>query len=158
MKNKLKFIATLMLASVVVLSLNSCKKKDEAAEVVPLGKATISGKLTANLDYTISGEENVAGVTVLVRINTYDLVTSPNEDANYPDKIYSAVTDANGNYSIDIEVGSQEVYARVVFPDFTFNAITGGDPATERTVYYGGSNYHDLYQGGSTVSDYNYND
>ena len=155
MKNQLKSIATLILASVLVMSLNGCKKKKEEAEVVPLGKATISGRLTADLDYNNAVNEPVSGVVVNVKINTYDLVTNPDWDVTYPDKVYTTTTDANGNYSIDIEVGAHEVEARVIFTDFTYDVVqvTPATPATQRTVFQGWSQSVDIYQNGVIVID-----
>lgn len=158
MKNQLKSIATLVLASVLVVSLNGCKKKKEEAEVVPLGKATIKGRLMADLDYNNAVNEPVSGVVVNVKINTYDLVTNPDWSVNYPDKVYTATTDANGDYSIDIEVGAHEVEARVIFTDFTYDVVqvTPSTPATQREMFEGSSYSYDIYQNGVFVVDYTY--
>jgi len=179
MKKRLQTLANLTLVVLILATVNGCKKKEDDEVLNPkpaLGTATIKGKLTGDINYTVAGNENLAGVTVLVTVYTEDLVVNPDYRylaydygtyestyQNFPSKTYTAVTDANGEYTITIEVGDRGAYVDVTPQDKAFDVITGGDPATERKVFY----FYDydyystdvtIFKGSVEVRDYDYCD
>jgi hypothetical protein len=92
--------------------LTSCKK-EEVLDSNQLGEATINGNLFAHIDETNDVDangnyiqnltpENLEGVAVTVTINTMSWDQSPDVNYDYPEKTYSTVTDADGNYTLTI--------------------------------------------------------
>jgi hypothetical protein len=92
------------------IALTSCNK-DEVLDSNQLGEAVIKGNIYANLDETNdvnsaglfalgSNPESVEGLTVSVTIDTKDWDQSPDVNYNYPEKTYTAITDANGDYTL----------------------------------------------------------
>ena len=156
MKKVQKTLSVLLLAAVTLVSLNSCKKDDNVAPA--LGSATISGRLTANLDLnSTTGPANVSGVAVLVTVLSSDQVTNTS-GITYATKVYTATSDANGLYSVNVEVGDKAVNATVKPNDFVYNQvqITGSTPSTVRTKYSVSSQNTVLYKGSNIVLDFAY--
>lgn len=94
------------------IAITSCKK-DEALDSNQLGEAVITGNIYANLDETNdvnaaglfslgSNPESVEGITVSVTVDTEDWDQSPDYNYDYPEKTYTAVTNADGDYTLTI--------------------------------------------------------
>ena len=164
MKKRLQTLANLTLVAVLLVSLEGCKKKDEVLNPKPaMGTATIKGKVTGDINYNTAGDENLEGVTVIATVDREDEVVNPDNDYNYGTRVYSTVTDANGEYTLTIEVGDNRVDAYVRAQDKAFDVVqvTPSTPATVREVFAFGSGCcygetHRLYKGSAKVSDFNW--
>jgi hypothetical protein len=94
--------------------------------------ATFQGRLTMQSDLTDRNREPAVGVTVKAK----------NSDLNYTGQMFTAVTDADGKYSIAIPVSSNGDDIQMFFPEFTINqtvAVTKPDKSIgiiTRSVLY----------------------
>jgi|SRR5690554_1501221 len=112
------FLAT---ATVLALAFTSCKKYEASAplNISSLPTVTIEGKLLAELDETQNGFETVpAGVKVMVSVAMDEY--NPNNSTNDYHNI-TAMTDANGNFSIKVPVTASGVDAYLSFGKFKHN-------------------------------------
>lgn len=136
---KAQFVAAL---SIAAISLVGCKKEDPAS--TELGSATISGRLTADLDLSNDllpdggfspglVKEGISGVTVYVTVDTEDWDLNPDNSYSYPEKVFTTTTDANGNYSLSIPCNTKEMYVNVEFATVVRNQ-TQYDPTTSETL------------------------
>lgn len=121
MKKQFLKLTMALVALPVLFSLTSCDKDSDAKNTTPateLGKATITGKITGNLDLTNSvANEGIAGVTVTVWINTQDLINNQTSSWNYDGyRTYTAVTDNDGVYTVTVDAGSKPVEIRTLYP------------------------------------------
>jgi hypothetical protein len=119
-----------------------------------ISKVTLSGRLRAELNNTVTGLENAPdGLKIVVAISTSNFVVSQ-ANTSYVTKYYEATSSA-GTYTVEVEVGPYGNNAVVNFPGFradvivnnTTNVSTLFSPAT-RTV--------SLVKGQSAFADYNY--
>lgn len=142
----------LILSFVATLALTSCDN-DNSVNPQPLGKATITGTVYADFDYTDNDTEKtwnvVASKKMIVAI--YD---------NYTEKVrYTEImTDANGNYSFELEVGNRAL--EVTFKLVDFRADVKYDDGTQNQIFrgnyfYGGA---EVEKGGEYIRDIYYND
>ncbi len=77
----------------------------------PTKMATFQGRLTMQSDLTNRKREPAAGVTV----------KASNGNLNYTGQLFTAVTDADGKYSIAVPVSSNGDNITLFYPDFTAN-------------------------------------
>jgi hypothetical protein len=133
MKNHLKKVTLLIAAPLIMLS--SCSDDEtKNTATVELGSATITGRVTADviLNNGIK-KDGLPGYTVSATINTQDLVTSPS--GNYPSKTFTTITDANGNYTLNIDANIKPVSVTLSYsPDFYASQTTENN--TNRRVRY----------------------
>ncbi len=120
----------------------SCsKKKDNTDQLATLGSATISGKATARLADT-AGAATVqfapAGTVINAWIDTKDLVVTDNGAMNYARRYYTTTTDANGNYSLKIDVSKYKSASVTLVPvDFEYDVVVkvAGKVQKSRSVF-----------------------
>lgn len=109
---KLLAIATLISSAMLI----SCDN-DNSVNPQPLGKATITGTVYADFDYTNNSPnttyDKVANkkLTVLVWDDNY-------YGSNGGYKVIESTTDSNGNYSIEIPVANRELEVTIKVVDF----------------------------------------
>lgn len=133
---KKQLIKAMLLLSAPLMVLQSCKDEEETKNTatVELGSATIRGRVTADAILNNGVErDGLAGYTITLTINTDQLVNNGNNGSL--NKAYSAITDANGNYSVSIPVNAKPV--TVTFShtaDFIGNQVT--ENKTTRRVRY----------------------
>lgn len=122
MKKQL-FKISMLLALPVLLLTQSCKKDSEEnkSTSVAMGTATITGRITADMILNNGTKEGVAGIKVTGRINTADLITTGNVATAGLTRTYEATTDANGNYTLTVDVNSKPVGVTLDIPA-SFNA------------------------------------
>ncbi len=135
MKNRVLTYAAIAFATVIVLNW-SCKKPEIIETEDPgvsLTTATIKGFLKANLDETDDSNSNgafmitydpIVGATVTAIVNTEDWYANPNFNFAYPQKTYTATSDAQGMFTLNPEIGevqplSVTIYYSEVNADFT---------------------------------------
>ena len=68
---------------------------------------------------------------------SYCWVVNPDNSITYPKKVYSGVTDANGLYSITVEVGDRQLDLEVTPQRFAYDVVQviPAVPATARTFF-----------------------
>lgn len=96
-----------------LLSFQSCKKEGNTATST-LGQATITGRITGDIDLTSGKKDGLSGVKVIARINFSDLSTS---SAPSGVKVYEATTNADGYYTLKVDAGSKVVNAMLELPN-----------------------------------------
>jgi hypothetical protein len=124
MKKQFLKLTLALVALPVLFSLTSCDKDSDTKNTTPateLGKATIKGNIAGDLDLTNGTlTEAIEGVTVTLVINTQDLVSNYTTwhwgGINNSYRTYTATTDAQGNYTAEVEVGSKAVSIQVYTP------------------------------------------
>lgn len=118
-----KILFVLSFAGAALLS--SCDNEN-SENPQPTGTATISGTVYAEFDYTNDDPETVANKKMIVAVWS-----------DYSDsyRITETSTDANGNYSIDIKVGSQPLEVELTLVDFKQTVKYDVDYTEEETFY-----------------------
>jgi len=133
------------------IAITSCEK--EVLDSNQLGEAVITGNIYANLDETNdvnsaglfslgSNPESVKGITVSVTIDTRIWDQSPDNNYDYPEKTYTATTDANGNYTLTIPATDKPSNVNLKFGNLYTTQkkyTTDGSDLTE-DVKVGGNN------------------
>jgi hypothetical protein len=141
---KKQFIKMVVLLALPLIVLQSCSKEDEESKntsTVNMGSATITGRLTADLILNNGEIEGLSGVTITASIPSNDLVTN-NTAPISGNRVFTAVTDANGFYTLNIDVNNKPVNVTLNIPgsvlanqtkengsivrvNFTTNAVSG---------------------------------
>ncbi len=162
---------SLIILGIAFLGLSSCKKESEIVEDT-LGTATISGKLTADLDLNndrnaagayVKGlnPEAVEGITVSVTINTRNWDQTPDPSYTYEQRVYTATTDVNGDYSLSIPAGEKAFGVAVTYSSFTYHQVQYGSSGggSTRAVPFSASNRSaTLFAGSSSTLDVEYSE
>jgi len=157
--------------SLGLMSLMACQKE---SEIVPdeLGTATISGKLTADLDLSndvnaggafVRGlnPEAVEGITVSVTVDTRNWDQTPDLNYNYERRTYTATTDANGEYTLEIPAGERAFNASLSFASFNFDQVqfaANGNGGTRNVQYSVGNRNVSIFAGASESITTKYNE
>lgn len=101
----------------------------------------------------------MAGVVVTIKVNKGGATgLYPNSTANGAD-VYSAVTDANGNYAISVKSNATGVSALITIDGFTGTQDTIINGVTKTGLYatYAGTSVtRNLFMGANTTFDHNY--
>src|SRR5690606_12497609 len=145
-----KFLVILSLAGATLLT--SCDNEN-TVNPQPLGTATITGTVFADFDYTDNEDgktwNKVANKKVLVAIYNYYTDTYRYTETS---------TDANGNYSIEIKLGNQELEVDLWLVDFKQTLKFSADEQEEE-IFYGDyfSTGADIVKGGEYILDMYYN-
>lgn len=112
--------------AVAGIAFTSCKKDEIVSE--ELGTATINGTIRADIDQTNDmndqgvyeayySPEGVEGMTVKVEINSADLVQNPEAGYDYDKKVYTATTNASGDFTLELPATDEGFTATIVFED-----------------------------------------
>lgn len=135
MKKQLLKITLLLAASVTLLQSCSDDESKNTA-TVNMGSATITGRVTADVILNNGvKKDGLAGFTVTATISTQDLVTVPS--GTYPNKTYTAVTDANGNYTLSVEANVKPVNVTINYPNEFYGAQITESNTSRRVRYFG---------------------
>lgn len=105
----------MIMALPFLFTIQSCKKDNESTSTATLGSATITGRVTGDLDLLNGKIDPVAGIKVIAKINMSDLVAVGSAPTNSV-KIYEATTDADGNYTIKLDAGIKMLNVTLSFP------------------------------------------
>jgi phosphatidate phosphatase APP1 len=102
---------TMVLVLPLMLINQSCKKESEDTKStnVTMGSATITGRITGDIILNNGLKEGIAGIKITGRINTADLITTGSVATAGLTRTYEATTDANGNYTLTVDVNSKPV-------------------------------------------------
>jgi len=129
-------------------------QNDNSENPQPLGKATVSGTVFANFDYTNDTNgttwDVVANKKVIVSI--YDEYTETN-------RYTETTTDGSGNYTFEIEIGNRSLEVHVELVDFKSDVKQDG--GTESEIFYGddfSATIYSVEKGGEYIRDLYYND
>jgi len=154
----------------------ACKKEEQTPREA--GSATVKGVMEVNSNtandtlsdgtYDMKMETVPAGTKVTFIINGSNLDPNPDPTYNYKDQLYSAKTNGNGAYSVDLPAYETPIDAEVQFDDFETDVISfgtdpgdttaTGQPATveTRTTFSRPSAFVTIYDGAVVVRDYQY--
>ncbi len=155
---------SLLAIGLTALLFGACKKEEieEFLATDMTGTSVISGKITNDIrsQNAGSGYQTImvpsAGIVVQARVWNDDLYpNSPNAQGS---EVYSATTDANGNYSISVKTNGDGVQAYITIANRvgTFDTIVNGVTKTGPTVNFYGTNTNVWVYKGSPAT-YNYN-
>lgn len=148
----------IMVIAVLVAALTSCQN-DNSVNPRPLdqlvGSATITGRVTAELNENAPGLENVpAGLTIVAAINTESFVLNRTPDITYVKKYYYATTNAAGEYTLNVEAGPYGSDVDIFFPVFRTDVI--GSTGTYSKVFNGTELSVAVKKGRNDIHDYDY--
>lgn len=160
---KINLFSILALAGIFA-TVTSCNK-DEQKEPLTPETASVSGRLTANLDETdfqLQAVPEGTGVTFI--IDGADLDRNPQPGYNYEDVVVRGTTNSNGEYSVSLPTAKNTINATVVFDEFDFDAtvLTTNDDGfqeavVERRTFTRANASVSITEGQVLVKDYNYN-
>ncbi len=158
-----------LLALSITLALFSCKKEETTSDFAATdvtGTSVVKGNVNKNVitpngagGWINTNRVNMAGVVVTVKVNKGGaLGLYPNSTANGAD-VYSATTDANGNYAISVKSNATGVQALITIDGFTGTQDTIINNVTKTGLYatYAGTSVtRNLFMGTNTTFDHNY--
>lgn len=101
--------------AIAAIAMTSCKKDEPVSS--ELRDATISGNVWADMDQTDNDVEGVEGMTVKVEVNTMSWDQQPDPAYTYDKRVYTAVTDANGDYTLTIPATEDGYNITIQFED-----------------------------------------
>ncbi len=160
MKLKL-FVAGLVLATAVT----SCSKEDvtNPSDDATLSTATVIGNIKANYDLRNDIAsltlEAVAGVTVVATMDGADQVYNADPNYEYPTISYTTTTDANGEFSISVDLLDKGTTVSFDFSDIYLDKIdtTGTDVGVQFSKVGGNLNVN-LVPGQTLIEEVYFND
>lgn len=119
---------TFILAAAFIAALGACKKtENNSGQSATLGKATISGTVAALLVDTVGASNSqVAPANTVIHawIDTKDFVVNPANSITYAQKYYTTKVDANGKYTLTVDVSQyQEATVHIVPQSFIYDQV-----------------------------------
>jgi hypothetical protein len=158
-----------LLALSITLALFSCKKKETTSDFSATdvtGTSVVKGNVNKNVitpngsgGWINTNRVNMAGIVVTVKVNKGGSQgLYPNSSANGAD-VYSATTDANGNYAISVKSNATGVSALITIDGFTGTQDTIINNVTKTGLYatYAGTSVtRNLFMGQNTTFDHNF--
>ena len=158
---KPKFYLSFFLVAIIFVGF-SCNKDEIAPETTrTVPKATIKGKVWADLDVSSNGpglEAAPSGLKIIAQIWAPDLAEGiegvPETYINY-----ETTTNGSGEYTIEVDATTAGLTVTLVSDDFTYDQVQGTDPQTppQRTIYW--ADYYQIFaiSGGTLIQDIVYN-
>ncbi len=148
---------------VLAITLASCSKEEEQTPLAA-GTASVTGRLTANLDETDFQIQSVPeGTGITFVISGADLDRFPQPNYNYEDVVVRGTANADGRYSVTLPATKNAITAQVIFDDFEFDAtiLTTNDEGfqtavVERRTFTRPSTSVSIVEGQVLVKDYAY--
>jgi hypothetical protein len=136
----------LFFALAIIVALTSCKKED-VVEFTPTdvtGTTVVSGTLTKNVLISVNGAWSATGkipvenVTVTIKVNRNQLY--PGSNAKGAD-IYTAKTNAQGFYTVNVKTNATGVQATISVPAFvsTLDTLLNGVVRTGKPANFPGT-------------------
>lgn len=166
---KTNILTTAAVLSSMALIVSCSKSKDtNTDQTASLTKATITGRITAKTVDTLGAaamQYAPAGTIIQAWVDTKDYVLG-HTDTNtvYAKKYFTATSDANGYYTLDIMVSPYNPAEVHFVPSyFEYNVLkknTMVTPATlytDRHVFYGSSSTQTVHAGQKLINDINFN-
>lgn len=112
--------------AIAAIAMTSCKKDEPVSS--ELRDAVINGNVWADMDQTDNDVEGVEGMTVKVEVNTSSWDQQPDPSYTYAKKVYTAVTDANGDYTLTIPATEDGYNVTLQFEDkYTIRTTASGN-------------------------------
>jgi hypothetical protein len=146
-------------ALALFVTLSSCEKDDEYTPEA-MTKATIKGRVEANLNTTNTGDEFApTGTKIIAVINAADLSNDPVPGYNYKDMTFETTVDANGNYEFKIYANTKNVNVTIMAEDFIYDQVIpeGTGTTTQRKVFVAGNQFTTVIKNTTKVVDLFYN-
>ncbi|MBL7922520.1 MAG: hypothetical protein JNJ40_19540 [Bacteroidia bacterium] len=160
---------SLLALSIITLALFSCKKDKETSDFTATdvtGISVVKGNVNKNVvtpngngGWINTSRVNMSGIVVTIKVNKGGSQgLYPNSTANGAD-VYSATTDANGNYAISVKSNATGVSALITIDGFTGTQDTIINGVTKTGLYatYAGTSVtRNLFMGQNTTFDHNF--
>lgn len=158
-----------LIALSITLALFSCKKKESNSDFTATdvtGTSIVKGNVNKNVitpngngGWINTNRINMAGVVVTIKVNKGGASgLYPNSTANGAD-VYSATTDANGNYAVSVKSNATGVSALITIDGFTGTQDTIINNVTKTglyATYFGTSTTRTLFMGQNSTFDHNF--
>jgi len=143
MTPKTTLLKTIVFLSSISLMYSCAKNKNtNTDQLASMSKATITGRISAKLVDTVGAaatQYTTGGQVITAWVDTKDyVIASGPADTNavYAKKYFTATSDANGYYSLSIDVSSYKAATvHIVASDFEYNVLMkkAGTPPTYYT-------------------------
>ena len=159
-----KFITIITACAVMV----ACKKKEDPAPFSPTnvtGTTTVKGNVNKNVitpdgsgGWTNGSTARIPAQGVVVSITVSKSSLYPNSNAQGAD-VYTATTDANGNFSIPVKSNANGVAASITIEGFTgtLDTLVNGQTKTGLSAVFEGTNMNrTLVMGQTAQVDYSF--
>ena len=157
-------LMTIVALVAIFMTVSSCKKaSNNTDQLATLGKATITGKVWAQLVDTFGTpgmQAAPSGTTIAAWIDTRDLIVNPDGGATYAKKYYTATVDGSGNYTLNVDVSMyQSATVHIMPAQFTYNQVVNGSTGvtTSRKIYTGITADVTVINNGTSIEDLMYN-
>lgn len=160
-----------MAFGIVFATIVGCKKEEKAPESTT-GTATVSGYIKANLNMRndtlpngtpqIMREGIPTSVVLTFVIDSKDLEKAPDPTYTYDMIKKTATVDASGHYTVELPTpaGSNTITGELHISDFDYEPIITSsqntDSSAARQVYTAPVQNFSIYNGGTTIVDYNF--
>jgi hypothetical protein len=143
----------LILSLVATLVFTGCSDNDNSVNPQPMGKATITGIVYADFDETNNTDKMTWDAVANTKLNV--TIWQGESSVRYAE----VTTDASGAYTIEVDLGNQELEVSATPVDFRHDVKTV-DGTVNRIFTGGNFGNIDLYvtKGGSYIRDSYYND
>ena len=132
MKRVTKKVAAVIFAIGMTASISSCIKDVDNSVSPQTGKATIQGRIQAELNTITPGLEPLENKTVYVFVDAKEYAQNPGE-GSYPKKRFETTTNSKGDYTVTIDIPLKGTAVEVTVPGFIHDAVTGD--GLERRTY-----------------------
>lgn len=164
--------SSLIRAAVVLSSfsfLYSCSKSKDTNtdQLASLGKATITGRISARIVDTVGADAEQygpSGTVIMAWIDTKDLVIGSDPNAATAKRYFTATTDANGFYTLTVDVSMYRSATVHIEPnDFEYKVLHKNTllstPVyyTERQVFTSPATTEEINNGQKKYNDISYN-
>lgn len=153
-----KVIGLAMSFAAAAMIFTACSSDDDAAPEAVTTTATISGIVQAPTNDTASTTafEPVEGVQIHASINMGDVALNYDPSFDYENRTFTATTNADGEYSLDVVAGNRPVDVTIIGDDVRLEAITV-DSTTEMRTYRVNPANLTVVGGQNVILDLDYN-
>ncbi len=165
MKNLMILIS--LLSFVYLFTFSGCGEDEEIYTPPAMTNAVIKGEVKCDLDLTNFELENAPqGTKIISQIDAIDLVANPVPGYPYGVLTFETTVDGNGDYSITVNAGTQNidvtiypedfVYDQIVWVDPIFGDTVGGAKTTQRVVFKEGIHIVNVIKNVIRIEDITY--
>lgn len=150
-----KLISLAMSVAAAALIFTACGSDDEAAPASVTTTATISGIVTAPTD-TMPEPQPIEGVQIHASINMGDVALNYDPAFDYENQTFTASTNANGEYTLEVTAGNRPVDVTIIGDDARLNVILSDSTSEMQTFRVNPSNLS-VVGGQNVILDLEYN-
>lgn len=151
-----KVIYLAMSFAAAALIFNACSSDDEATPESVTTTATISGIVTAPTDTATDPMEPIEGVQIHASINMGDVALNYDPAFDYENLTFTATTNADGEYSLEVTAGTRPVDVTVLGDDARLT-VTLSDSTSEMQTFRVNPSNLSVVGGQNVILDLEYN-